>query len=219
MVAAGSGTRLGGAGPKALRLLGSRPLVSWAVDALAAGGVQSVVVVVASGLEGSFQTVLDQAPVPAVVVAGGATRQASVAHGLAALPDDCQVVLVHDAARPLVPPDVVRRVIDAVLAGAQAVTPVVPVVDTIRRVGPGQTSDVVDRSLLRAVQTPQGFDRATLVRAHAALGHDVTDDIAACEAVGVSATLVEGAREAFKVTEPFDLAVAQSLLPDRGGSR
>jgi 2-C-methyl-D-erythritol 4-phosphate cytidylyltransferase len=217
VVAAGSGVRLGGTGPKALRHLAGRPLVCWAVDALAAGGVRSAVVVVAAGLEADFEAVLGSALIPVTVVVGGATRQESVARGLATLPDDGQVVLVHDAARPLVPVEVVRRVVDAVRSGALAVTPVVPVTDTIRQLSPDQTSAVVDRSRLRAVQTPQGFDRDTLVQAHAGLHDEVTDDVAACEAIGVPVTLVAGSREALKITEPFDLIVAQALLSTRGG--
>ena len=174
-------------------------------------------VVVAAGLEADFEAVLGSALIPVTVVVGGATRQESVARGLATLPDDGRVVLVHDAARPLVPVEVVRRVVDAVRSGALAVTPVVPVTDTIRQLSPDQTSAVVDRSRLRAVQTPQGFDRDTLVQAHAGLHAEVTDDVAACEAIGVPVTLVAGSREALKITEPFDLIVAQALLSTRGG--
>ncbi len=214
VVAAGSGVRLGGPVPKALRELGGRPLVAWSVEAMAAGGADAVVVVVAEGMQPQFEAALGEARVPVTLVVGGADRQQSVSRGLAAVPQACRVVLVHDAARPLVPAEVVERVVDAVRGGATVVTPVVPVVDTIRRVD-GEGSVVIDRSGLRAVQTPQGFDRATLVAAHAAVGGMFTDDVAVCEAAGERAVLVEGSRESLKVTEPFDLDVAEVVLTRR----
>jgi 2-C-methyl-D-erythritol 4-phosphate cytidylyltransferase len=215
VVAAGSGVRLGGEIPKALRVLAGRPLVRWSVDALAAGGVTSVVVVVADGLQGTFAGALAGTGLPFTIVVGGATRQESVARGIAALPAG-EVVLVHDAARPLVPADVVRAVVAAVRAGAPAVVPVVPVSDTVRQVA-GAGSVVVDRSGLRAVQTPQGFAREALVTAHAAAaGLDYTDDAAVCEAAGYEVALVPGSREALKITEPYDLAVAEAIVRARG---
>ncbi len=214
VVAAGSGVRLGGEVPKAVRVLAGRPLVSWSVEALAAGGVTEVVVVVGDGLQDMFTDALADSPIPWRLVVGGATRQESVARGIAALPDG-DVVLVHDAARPLVPVDVVRGVIEAVRAGASAVIPVVGVSDTIRQVA-GAGSVVVDRSGLRAVQTPQGFARDALVTAHAAAnGRDFTDDAAVCEACGYEVVLVPGSREALKITEPHDLAVAEAIVKDR----
>ena len=151
VVAAGSGVRLGGEGPKALRLLAGRPLVAWSLDAMAAGGAVSAVLVVADGTQALYDAVVTEAPLPVTVVAGGPTRQQSVAHGLAALPADAAVVLVHDAARPLVPASVVAEVVRAVRRGAGAVIPVVPVTDSVRRVT-ADGSVVVDRATLRAVQ-------------------------------------------------------------------
>jgi 2-C-methyl-D-erythritol 4-phosphate cytidylyltransferase len=215
VVAAGSGVRLGGGVPKAVRTVAGLPLVRWSLDALVAGGVTDVVVVVADGLQDTFRSALSGAPVPFRIVVGGETRQESVARGIAALPAG-EVVLVHDAARPLVPAQVVRDVVAAVRAGAAAVIPVVPVSDTIRQVT-GSGSVVVDRSGLRAVQTPQGFARAALVKAHAAAdGREYTDDAAVCEAVGYEVVLVPGSREALKITEPHDLAVAEAIVKDRG---
>jgi 2-C-methyl-D-erythritol 4-phosphate cytidylyltransferase len=214
VVAAGSGVRLGGEVPKAVRPLAGRPLVSWSVEALAAGGVTDVVVVVGEGLQELFTSALVGAPIPFRLVEGGATRQESVARGIAALPPG-GVVLVHDAARPLVPAEVVRGVVEAVRAGAAAVIPVVPVTDTIRQVVEAG-SVVVDRSGLRAVQTPQGFAREALVAAHAAAaGRDLTDDAAVCEASGYEVVLVPGSREALKITEPYDLAVAEAIVRGR----
>ncbi len=215
VVAAGSGVRLGGEVPKALRVLAGRPLVSWSVDALAAGGVTEVVVVIGDGLQDVFTSALSDAPIPYRLVVGGDTRQESVSRGLQALPAGA-VVLVHDAARPLVPVEVVRGVVEAVRAGAAAVIPVVPVSDTIRQVVEAG-SVVVDRSGLRAVQTPQGFAREALVRSHAAAdGREFTDDGAVCEACGYEVVLVPGSRESLKITEPYDLAVAEAIVRGRG---
>ena len=214
VVAAGSGVRLGGEVPKALRPLAGRPLVRWSVEALAAGGVTEAVVVVGDGLQDMFTEALSGAPIPWRLVVGGATRQESVAHGIAALPAG-EVVLVHDAARPLVPAEVVRGVVEAVRSGATAVIPVIAVSDTIRQVV-GAGSLVVDRSGLRAVQTPQGFAREALVTAHAAAnGKDYTDDAAVCEACGYEVVLVAGSRESLKITEPHDLAVAEAIVTER----
>ena len=214
VVAAGSGVRLGGEIPKALRPLAGRPLVSWSVAALAAGGVTEVVVVVGDGLNDMFAEALADSPIPWRLVIGGAIRQESVARGIAALPAG-EIVLVHDAARPLVPAEVVRGVVDAVRSGAPAAIPVVPMSDTIRQVA-DTGSVVVDRSGLCAVQTPQGFARVVLVSAHAAAtGKDYTDDAAVCEASGYEVVLVPGSREALKITEPYDLAVAEAIVAGR----
>lgn len=137
------------------------------------------------------------------VVAGGATRSASVRRGLDAVPADAGIVLVHDAARPLAGPELFERVIAAVRAGADAVVPVVAVADTIRDVDGG----VVDRDRLRAVQTPQGFDALVLRAAHAA-GAEGTDDAGVVEAAGHRVVMVEGSPTNLKITGPQDLAVA-----------
>ena len=123
---------------------------------------------------------------------------------------------MHDAARALTPPGMIRAVIGAVAAGAPGAVPVLPVVDSIREQTAGG-SVVVDRAPLRIVQTPQGFDLPTLVRAHALVaerGLVVTDDAAAVEALGLPLALVAGDRRAFKVTDPFDLLVAEALLSE-----
>jgi 2-C-methyl-D-erythritol 4-phosphate cytidylyltransferase len=214
VVAAGSGVRLGGDVPKAVRALAGRPLVSWSVEALAAGGVTEVVVVVGDGLEDVFASALVDAPIPFRLVVGGVTRQESVARGIAALPAG-DIVLVHDAARPLVPAEVVRGVVEAVRSGASAVIPVIPVSDSIRQVAEAG-SVVVDRSGLRAVQTPQGFSREALVRSHGvAGGSDFTDDAAVCEACGYEVVLVPGSRESLKITEPYDLYLAEAIVRSR----
>jgi 2-C-methyl-D-erythritol 4-phosphate cytidylyltransferase len=151
--------------------------------------------------------------VQVLVVAGGASRQASVAAALAAVPDRYDIVLVHDAARALAPPELVERVAAAVRAGHPAVIPALPVVDTIKHVqSNGEVMATLDRSALRAVQTPQGFLRSVLVEAHAAAVDDHTDDAGMAEKLGVRVWTVAGEESALKITRPFDLAIAELLL-------
>lgn len=222
LTAAGSGTRLG-QGPKALVPLAGEPLVRHAARRLLGSGVVHELVVtvpaahradVAAALEGVGGPA---GPVP-VVVDGGPTRQASVAAGLAHVPGDVEAVLVHDAARALTPPAVVRRVVAALADGARAVVPVVPVTDSVVRVADG-AAEHVDRRTLRAVQTPQGFDRDLLVRAHAAAADRAgdeavaaTDDASLCALLGERVVVVEGDDDALKITRVRDLAVARTLV-------
>ncbi|WP_454228504.1 2-C-methyl-D-erythritol 4-phosphate cytidylyltransferase [Propioniciclava flava] len=218
VVAAGSGSRLGAAVPKALVPVAGVTLLRRSLTQLAAGGVQQAVVVVPAETAELFDADLLDAPLPVQRVVGGAQRQDSVAAGLAVLPDviaDAEaLVLIHDAARAFsVPSDVVARVIDAVRSGADAAIPVVPVADTIREVDEAG-SHVIDRTRLRGVQTPQGFRRSIIEAAHAVLsdtGTPVTDDAAAVEYTGHEVTLVAGDRLAFKVTEPLDVALAVAV--------
>ncbi len=214
--AAGSGVRLGAGSPKALRLLAGEPLLLHAVRGLRAASCVGPVVVAAPAADlevvGRLLRDLD-----VVVVAGGAERQDSVRAALAALPGEVELVLVHDAARCLTPVAVVERVVAALRAGAQAVVPVLPVADTVKRVDGDRVLATVDRSALRAVQTPQGFRRDVLERAHASTGPALTDDAGLVEARGGHVTTVAGADEAFKVTRPLDLVLAEALL--REGTR
>ena len=216
VVAAGSGSRLGAAVPKALVELDGVPLVRRAVDALLAGGVAQIVVTVPAGNEPAFRSAIGLETVR--LTPGGDTRQDSVRLGLAALdaPDDA-VVLVHDAARCLVPAEVVRAVTEAIRDGADAAIPVVPVVDSIRRVD-GEENSIVDRARLRAVQTPQAARLGVLRAAHdqvAADGVEVTDDASVCEYAGYAVTLVPGHRDAMKITEPIDLILARAILREQ----
>jgi 2-C-methyl-D-erythritol 4-phosphate cytidylyltransferase len=219
--AAGRGERLGVGVPKALRNLGDEPLLVHAVRRLAAA--RSVALIVVAAPPGALDDVRDllksaAGSVPLSVVAGGASRQESVAAALAAVPESIPIVLVHDAARPLAPSELVDDVAAAVRAGHEAVIPVLPVVDTIKRVNAaGAVVDTVERSVLRAVQTPQGFTRATLLAAHAAADVDATDDAGLAERIGVTVHTVPGREEALKVTRPFDLIVAEALLARAGG--
>lgn len=214
--AGGRGERLGAGAPKALRTLGGRTLLAHAVERLlSAEQVALVVVAVPAGEQDRIAREL-----PVLAVPGGADRQQSVAAALAALPPEVDVVLVHDAARPLVPPALVDAVAAAVLAGAPAVVPGLPVADTIKRVdADGRVLETPPRGALRAVQTPQGFRRDVLERAHreAPPGTAVTDDAGLVELLGVPVLVVPGAEDAFKVTRPADLGRAEALLA-AGGS-
>ncbi|MCG5441100.1 2-C-methyl-D-erythritol 4-phosphate cytidylyltransferase [Micromonospora sp. NIE79] len=215
--AAGAGVRLGPGLPKALRLLAGEPLLVHAVRRLAAAPSVHTIVVAAPAAE--VQAVREMlAPVASVIVVpGGAERQASVAAALAAVPTGPTIVLVHDAARALTPPELVESVAAAVRGGRDAVIPVLPVVDTIKEVGADEVVlGTVDRSALRAVQTPQGFRRAVLSAAHAAAGGSLTDDAGLVEKQGVAVSCVPGSEYALKITRPFDLALAEHLLATAG---
>jgi 2-C-methyl-D-erythritol 4-phosphate cytidylyltransferase len=209
VVAAGVGSRLGAAVPKAFVPLAGRSLLSWSVDAAArCPGVVCVVVVAPAGHLVEAERETDgYATVPVRVVAGGAERPDSVAAGLAALPDDVDVVLVHDAARALTPAGLFAEVAAAVAAGAPAVVPGLPVVDTIKQVdGSGIVVGTPPRAALRAIQTPQGFRRDVLVRAHAhSRAAPVTDDAALVEALGLPVLVIPGDPRAHKITTPDDL--------------
>ena len=224
VAAAGSGLRLraGSADetPKALRILGDRTLVAHVVAQLQAAAVTSIVVVGPAERLDEMRKVL---PGDVTVVAGGDTRQASVFAGIEALPPEVDIVLVHDAARALAPPELITRVIDAVIAGADAVVPGLPIPDTVKVVDALQSVvETPDRSSLRAIQTPQGFRRALLEQAHVMARTDpdfgtlATDDAGLVEALGKAVTVVEGDPLAMKVTTAEDLSLASTLLARRG---
>lgn len=238
LVAAGQGTRLGAGRPKALVALGSgehaAPILVHALrGALRCEAITDIVVVAPPDAGALTQVAEAVTPVVAggssrvgvQVVTGGAERSESVARGLRALPEGVGVVLVHDAARALTPVDVFDRVAHAVHSGHAAVTPAVAVSDTIKQVRTGATGvetvvATLDRSSLRAVQTPQGFLRETLERAHAEFADAVlegraslaTDDCGMVEAHGGRVTVVEGSPRALKITTPHDLEVAAGWL-------
>lgn len=213
VAAAGSGVRLGPGAPKALRLLGGDPLLVHAVRRIAAAPSVAVVVVAAPpGDVDAVRTLLTPVA-PVTVVPGGEHRQASVGAALAAVPSGVPFVLVHDAARALTPPALFESVAAALRAGAGAVIPVLPVVDTIKEVGPEEeVRGTVDRTPLRAVQTPQGFRRDVLATAHAGAVDPLTDDAGLVEKLGLRVDCVPGSEHALKITRPFDLVIAEHLL-------
>jgi 2-C-methyl-D-erythritol 4-phosphate cytidylyltransferase len=205
VVAAGTGTRFGGA--KQYASLGARRVLDHAIE-VATSRSDGVVVVTPPDGAGPDGAAIDGVD---AVVPGGATRSASVRAGLAAVPADVDVVVVHDAARPLAGADLFDATVAAVRAGADGAIPAVPVTDSLRH----RASGPVDRDDLVAVQTPQAFDAGTLRAAHAA-GPEATDDAAVVEAAGGRIELVPGDRWNLKITEPDDLVVAAALLAARG---
>lgn len=221
LTAAGSGSRLGCEVPKALVELSGRPLVWWAARGLRAGGVGTIVVTAPAASLDEFRAGIADIGGVEVVAGSDRSRQASVALGLAALGqrNEGDVVLVHDAARPLTPAQVTARVIDAVHAGAGAVIPVLPVTDTLKSVdASGVVTGTPRRADMVAVQTPQGFRWDVLMRAHeagASLGADeavaATDDAGLVEAIGAVVHTVAGDERSLKVTRPLDLSLAQLL--------
>jgi 2-C-methyl-D-erythritol 4-phosphate cytidylyltransferase len=211
--AAGAGVRLGPGGPKALRLLDGEPLLVHAVRRIAAAGSVRMIVVAAPAADVAAVRALLTPVAEVTVVAGGAERQQSVGAALAAVPRDIDIVLVHDAARALAPTALIEGVAAAVRDGRPAVIPVLPVVDTIKQVGPdGAVLGTVDRAELRAVQTPQGFRHSVLAAAHAAATDPLTDDAGLVEKAGVTVTCVPGSELAMKITRPLDLVLAEALL-------
>jgi 2-C-methyl-D-erythritol 4-phosphate cytidylyltransferase/2-C-methyl-D-erythritol 2,4-cyclodiphosphate synthase len=218
VVAAGSGTRLGGSEPKAFVALRGVPILERALRGVFDSIEPAQVVVVApkSHVKTARTIAARVAGVASdsvSVVAGGATRQASVAAGLAALGAGVETVLVHDAARALTPPVLFDRVVRAVRSTGGGVIPALPVTDTIKRVGAdAAVLGTVDRSDLVHVQTPQGFPRAALDAAYAVATVEHTDDAALFAAAEGAVTVVEGEARAFKITTAWDLRRAENVL-------
>jgi 2-C-methyl-D-erythritol 4-phosphate cytidylyltransferase len=208
--AAGLGLRLGGGTPKALRELAGEPLLVHACRRVASAPSVAMIVIAAPPADVDAVRAL----VPgATVVPGGATRQQSVAAALAAVPATVDIVLVHDAARALTPPELVESVAAAVRSGLEAVVPALPVVDTVKRVDDAErVLETVDRAPLRVIQTPQGFHRETLIRAHEQAVDDHTDDAGMVERLGHKVHTVPGSDLALKITRPLDLLIAEALL-------
>jgi 2-C-methyl-D-erythritol 4-phosphate cytidylyltransferase len=201
IVAAGWGERFGG--PKQFAELGGVRLVDHAVDtALAACDAVVLVVPDASAWQGAEV---------AAIVTGGATRAESVRAGLAAVPLSAEVVVVHDAARPLATAELFRAVIAAVRDGADGAVPGLAVADTLKRVDDVRVTATVDRVGLVAVQTPQAFEAGILRAAHASDG-EATDDAALVEELGGTVVVVPGDPRNLKVTGPADLMIAAALL-------
>jgi len=193
--AAGAGERLGADVPKAFAVLGGRPMVEWSLEVLREVCDRVVVAVPEDRVE------------PPDLVAGGTTRSESVRNALRAAPE-AEVVVVHDAARPLVTVELVQRCLDA-LAGYDGAIAAVPVTDTVKEVEDGEVLRTPDRGRLWAAQTPQVFRADALRRASSA---EATDDASLVEAIGGRVRVVEGIPENFKVTSPLDMRIAEMLL-------
>ncbi|WP_312678660.1 2-C-methyl-D-erythritol 4-phosphate cytidylyltransferase [Microbacterium sp.] len=216
VVAAGSGTRLGADRPKAFVGIDEHTVLRHALRGVFAAPYAQVVVVapaahVGDALTEIGETAGDRRDIASVVV-GGQSRQQSVAAGLAAVWPDVEFVLVHDAARALTPPEVFSRVISALEDGRDAVLPVLPVVDTLKRVAADTVVEALDRASLAAAQTPQGFRRDILQAAYAAASVDHTDDAALVQAAGHAVFTVAGDERSFKITTAADLDRARALV-------
>jgi 2-C-methyl-D-erythritol 4-phosphate cytidylyltransferase len=207
IVAGGSGTRFGSR--KQFAPLAGRPVIAWSID-VAREFCCGVVVVVPPG-----PVPVDDALLAGLgdvkVVGGGTTRSDSVRAGMGAVGEDAEIIVVHDAARPLAGREIWAAVLGAVAGGADGAIPVVAVSDTIKRVTEEGGLDTVDRSTLRAVQTPQAFRAEVLRRAHAS-GDHATDDATLVEVLGGRVVLVDGHPANAKITVPTDLVVAAALL-------
>lgn len=217
IVAGGSGTRVGGRELKQFRWVAGKPMLLHSVQTFMANPhVVSVVCVLPAPLAGDPPPWLFQCDVDRLMISiGGKTRQQSVANGLDDLADEAGIVLIHDAARPGVTPAMIARVIDAVRRDGAAIA-ALPVADTLKSVDTaGHITGTVDRGGLWQAQTPQGFRRELIQRAHLdaqAAKVDATDDAALCERIGVPVTVVPGDARAMKVTEEADFARVDALF-------
>ena len=224
IAAAGQGTRLGAEVPKAYVELRGRTLLERSVRALLASGVvDEVIVLVSPDMEPEAARIIGRidtaGAAPIRLVHGGSERADSVWAGLQAIPDDDAVVLIHDAARALTPPAMVRGVAKRVLEGAPAAVPVVPVADTIKEVAADAVVSTPDRSRLRAVQTPQAFRLSALRQANLDYWAQqpefiATDDASLMEWHGEHVATVPGDTLAFKITTPIDLTLAHALTEE-----
>jgi 2-C-methyl-D-erythritol 4-phosphate cytidylyltransferase len=215
LVAAGAGERLGADRPKAFVRLAGRPLLAEALGRLdGSEWVDSIVVVAPPGWEEPTILLAEEivAAKVAAVVPGGATRAESVRIGLGEVADDALVVLVHDAARPLVGETVIERLLAPLAEGWDGVVPALPVSDTVKRVAGERVLETVDRSELVAVQTPQAFSADALRRAFAGDLTGATDCASLVERSGGRVCVVEGDRRLAKVTTPEDLEYVERLL-------
>jgi 2-C-methyl-D-erythritol 4-phosphate cytidylyltransferase len=210
VVAGGAGRRFGDR--KQFSSLAGRPVLEWAVEACRPASV-GVVLVLPADLSDADHHGAD------AVVAGGPTRADSVRCGLAAVPADAELIVVHDAARPLASPRLFAAVIAAAGAdGVDGAVPGLPPSDTIKAVdGAGNVASTLDRSTLVAVQTPQAFRAGILRRAHERPGPGATDDAVLVEALGGTVRVVPGDPANLKITEPDDLGAAERLLASKEG--
>ncbi len=217
IVAGGSGSRVGGGELKQFRWVAGKPMLLHSVQSfMARPDVGMVVCVLPQKYAGDPPPWLFQCDVDRLLVSvGGRTRSESVANGLDDLPDEAEIVLVHDAARPLVDAATVDRVVESVRAGTSAIA-ALPVVDTLKEVDEhGMIVRTIDRDGLWRAQTPQGFPRRVIVDAHRRASREhisATDDAALCERLGIPVRVVLGAERALKITEQVDFARAEAMF-------
>ena len=214
LVAAGRGERLGADRPKAFANLAGRPLLAESLERLEASEwIDALVVVAPEEWEEPVILLAEELGAGKVraAVTGGATRADSVRAGVAEVPEEAAVLVVHDAARPLLPEGVLERVVTALGEGWDGAVPALPLDDTVKRAEGEAVAQTVDRTGLQAVQTPQAFLADTLRHA-LATGGDATDCAGLVEATGGRVRLVEGDRSLVKVTTPADLAFVEALL-------
>lgn len=212
LVAAGVGHRLQRETPKALVPVGGRPILSWALDAFAPFAFARIVVAAPPDRVDDVARILEGR---ALSVPGGKTRSESVRRGFDALtPREGDIVLVHDAARPLIAAQEVEAVLRAAEQTGAAIA-AVPLVDTIKKVEAGRILTTIDREGLFGAATPQAF-RADLLRRALATRRETTDEAALCEGLGIPVAVVPVSRLSFKITTPEDLEVAEAILRSRG---
>jgi 2-C-methyl-D-erythritol 4-phosphate cytidylyltransferase/2-C-methyl-D-erythritol 2,4-cyclodiphosphate synthase len=215
IVAAGRGERAGGAVPKQFRLLAGQPVLAWSIRALQAAGMAEIVVAVSAEQEAAARAIVGP---EARLVRGGATRTDSVRAGLAAIAQ-AEIVLIHDAARPGLTPEMVRRLVAEIERGAKGAAPALPLADSVRRVDGGQrVVGEVERAGLMQVQTPQAFRLSVIRDAYAAAAGDAafSDDIAVARAAGAEIVLITGDPRLMKLTYPEDTEMLERIL---AGSR
>jgi 2-C-methyl-D-erythritol 4-phosphate cytidylyltransferase len=225
IVAAGEGKRMGAGAPKPLLLLAGKAVLLHTLERFVASSVSKAVVVVSERERSKFERLLGAAKLGRLewtLQNGGARRQDSVACGLAAVDSDCEIVVVHDAVRPLVSPALIDRCVEAAAKDGAAVAGV-PVADTIKVVSRERLIDSTPpRDALWAIQTPQAFRLALLRDAHRRAATDrveATDDAMLVERLGAKVVVVEGERRNLKITTPEDLAIAEALLTQSGAKR
>jgi 2-C-methyl-D-erythritol 4-phosphate cytidylyltransferase len=215
VVAAGAGERLGIDRPKAFATLGGRPLLAESIDRLeGCSWIDSIVIAAPPGWEEPVILLAEELAASKVVacVTGGATRAESVRAALAEVPDDAAVVVVHDAARPLVQDAVIERVLAPLAEGFDGAVPALPVPDTVKRVDGRVVVETLERSSLVVAQTPQAFLASALRRAYSGELADATDCASLVERAGGRVAVVAGDARLLKVTTPADLALVESWL-------
>lgn len=220
IVAGGSSTRTAGKELKQFRWVAGKPMLLHSLQTfMARDDVVSVICVLPREYVADPPPWIFQCDVDRLLLSlGGRTRTESVSNGLADLPNEAQIALIHDAARPLVDDELIDRVVERVRAGA-CVVPALPVVDTIKEADAnGHVTRTVDRARLWRAQTPQGFPRALIERAHRearAAGAAGTDDAELCERIGIPVTIVPGSERALKVTDENDFPRVEALFAAR----